>query len=113
MTPHTSDGNGYRVRVQDVGGESVVEVSGEIDLRARSELVRAIRQASTAGQRLVIDLSRTTFIDSTALKVLLEAWRTQGEAGQDLVLRAPTPAVVRTLEIAGVTDTLTIDLTEP
>lgn len=104
------DSSGYRVRVVDVEGESVVEVSGEIDLHARAELVTAISQASTAGQRLVIDLSQTTFIDSTALKALLEAWRSQNEAGQELVLRAPAPGVVRTLEMAGLADTLPIDL---
>jgi anti-anti-sigma factor len=106
------DRDGYGVRVVDVEGEQVVEVAGEIDLRARAELVTAVSEATTEGQRLVIDLSQTTFIDSTALKVLLEAWRSQKDAGQDLVLRAPAPQVVRTLEIAGLVDTLLIDLAD-
>jgi anti-sigma B factor antagonist len=104
-----SDTNGYRVRVIDVEGEPVVEVSGEIELHARIELVTAISQASTAGQRLVIDLSQTTFIDSAALKALLDAWRSQKEAGQELVLREPAPVVVRSLEIAGLTYMLHVD----
>jgi anti-sigma B factor antagonist len=104
-----SETNGYRVRVIDVEGEPIVEVSGEIDLHARLELVTAISQASTAGQRLVIDLSQTTFIDSAAVKALLDAWRSQKEAGQVLVLREPAPAVVRTLEIAGLAYMLHVD----
>ena len=107
------DSDGYQVRVIEVEGESVVEVTGEIDLSARAELVTAIGQATTAGQRLVIDMSRTTFIDSTALKALLEAWRSQNEAGRALVLREPSPEVVRTLEMAGLTDTLPVDLAAP
>jgi anti-sigma B factor antagonist len=106
------DSNGYRVRVVDVEGESVVEISGEIDLHARAELVTAISDATTAGGRVVIDLSQTTFIDSTALKALLDAWRSQNEAGQELVLRDPAPVVVRILEIAGLTDTLPTDVTD-
>ena len=106
------DSNGYRIRVVDLEDESVVEVSGEIDLHARAELVTAINQALTAGQRLVIDLSQTTLIDSTALTALLEAWRSQNEAGQELVLREPSLRVVRTLKIAGLTDTLPIGLTD-
>ena len=101
--------DGFRVRVVDVDGEPVVEVSGEIDLHARPDLVTAIEQAATGGRRLVIDLSGTTFIDSTALRALLDAWRSQSDAGQDLVLRRPAPVVVRTLEIAGLTGTLPID----
>ena len=99
----------YEVRVVDVDGESVVEVSGEIDLHARPDLVTAIDRATTAGRRLVIDLSETTFIDSTALRALLDAWRSQTDAGQDLVLRRPAPVVVRTLDIAGLTGMLPID----
>jgi hypothetical protein len=34
------------------------------------------------------------------------------EAGQELVLRAPAAEVVRTLTIAGLTDTLPIDLAD-
>jgi anti-sigma B factor antagonist len=107
-----SETNGYRVRVIDVEGEPIVEVSGEIDLHARLELVTAISQASTAGQRLVIDLSQTTFIDSAAVKALLDAWRSQKEAGQVLVLREPAPVVVRTLEIAGLAYMLHVDPNE-
>src|SRR5262245_51319861 len=104
------DSRGYRVRVVVGGGEAVVEVAGELDLHARHDLLSALGQASSAGQRLVVDLSQTTFIDSTALKALLETWRAQNEAGKELVLRGPSPVVVRTLEIAGLSDTLT---TEP
>jgi anti-sigma B factor antagonist/stage II sporulation protein AA (anti-sigma F factor antagonist) len=106
------DSDGYQVRVVDVQGEPVVEVAGEIDLHARQDLVTAIDSASTAGRRLVVDLSQTTFIDSAALTALLDAWRSQNAAGRELVLRKPSPVVVRTLEITGLIEALTIDGTD-
>src|SRR5262245_30664414 len=113
MTARDVDSGGYRVRVVDVGGESVVEVSGEIDLHARAELVTAIGQASTARQRLVIDLSEITFVVSAALKALLDAWRSGVADGHELLLRDPSPAVVRALEITGLADALPVDNTGP
>ena len=107
-----SDSNGFRVRVVDVEGESVVEVSGEIDLHARTELVTAIGQASTAGRRLVIDLSETTFVDSAALKALLDAWRAWAADGHEFLLRDPSPAVVRALEITSLADALPVENTD-
>src|SRR3954463_4629973 len=52
----------------------VVAVRGEIDLFTAPELKAAIVSAIEAGRtRLVVDLSETTFLDSTALGVLIGA----------------------------------------
>jgi anti-sigma B factor antagonist len=107
-----SDSNGYQVRVVDSEGECIVEVSGEIDLHARAELVTAIGQASTAGQRLAIDLSGTTFIDSTTLKALLDTWRARVSAGHEFVLRDPSPAVMRILSCTSLADALPVERTD-
>ena len=56
-------------------GESVtVAVAGEIDASTAGELDAAIREAEqTEISRIVVDLSELSFIDSTALEVLLRA----------------------------------------
>jgi anti-sigma B factor antagonist len=52
----------------------VVAVSGEIDLFTAPELKSAVVSAIDAGRtRIVVDLSETTFLDSTALGVLIGA----------------------------------------
>jgi anti-anti-sigma factor len=84
---------------------------GEFDLDARDRLTEALRVASVARDRLVIDLSRTTFIDSTGIKALADVWRSRVDAGREVVLREPTPAVMRTLKMAGLADLLPIDPT--
>ena len=52
----------------------VVDVAGEVDLYSAPELKEHVLAAIDAGKtRIVVDLSRTTFIDSTTLGVLVGA----------------------------------------
>jgi len=101
----------FKVMIVGADGEAVVYLVGELDLAVRDLLVDALTQASATKHRLVIDLSQTTFIDSTGLKALVDVWRRRGDAGLELVLREPSPAVMHTLQIAGLADLLPIDTT--
>ena len=101
----------FKVMIVGADGEAVVYLVGELDLAVRDLLVDALTQASDMRQRLVIDLSRTTFIDSTGLKALVDLWRRRRTAGLELVLREPSPVVMRTLQLAGLADVLPIDTT--
>ena len=102
----------FKVMVVGADGEAVVYLVGELDLAVRDLLVEALTQASDTRHRLVIDLSRTTFIDSTGLKALVDVWRRRDDAGLELVLREPSPAVMHTLQLAGLVDLLPIDTTD-
>src|SRR3954453_19835402 len=52
----------------------VVDVAGEVDLYSAPELKERVLSAIDAGKtRIVVDLSKTTFIDSTTLGVLVGA----------------------------------------
>jgi anti-sigma B factor antagonist len=101
----------FKAMVVGADGEAVVYLVGEVDLAVRDPLVDALTQASATKHRLVIDLSQTTFMDSTGLKALVDVWRRRRAAGLELVLREPSPAVMHTLQIAGLADLLPIDTT--
>ena len=89
-----SDPDDFQVMtVGSEDGEAVVYFVGELDLCARDRVVEALADASAMRDRLVIDLSRTTFIDSTGLKVLVDVWRRREDADRELVLREPAPVV--------------------
>ncbi len=52
----------------------VIAVAGEADLYSAPELKRALDEAIEAGGRdIVVDMTKTTFLDSTALSILVEA----------------------------------------
>ena len=78
----------------------VVAVSGEIDLFTAPELKSALGEALESGHtRIVVDLTNTSFLDSTALGVLIEARSKLGRPG--LVLAAPQLETRRTLQVSG------------
>lgn len=83
-----------------------VAASGEMDM-SNVEDLRAVLAAHRApGAAIVLDLSGLTFMDSTGVGLLLDADATARADGHSLELSAPSTAVVRVLEIAGVLDRL-------
>ena len=78
----------------------VVALAGELDLLvaplAREALARALHEPR---QRLIIDLSGLTFIDSSGLHVLLQAEKRCRKTGRGLVLRPGPPNVQKVFEL--------------
>jgi anti-anti-sigma factor len=83
-------------------------VIGEIDAHT-ADVLRAQLLPDADGDDVRIDLSAVTFIDSSGLRVLLEAHRTLQQAGRRLVLVAPSRHVVRLFEVTGLTGALDVE----
>lgn len=83
------------------GGAVVVRVEGELDL-ATSDSFEDALGASDPGGRIVIDLRECTFIDSSAVRLLVEAARAAQESEGKVSLVTRDPGILRVLEIAGV-----------
>jgi anti-sigma B factor antagonist len=86
-----------------------VRVSGELDLHAapalRTEMIRLIAE----GQRdIVVDLTGTTFLDSTALGALAGRFRELRSCGGSLAVITDNENVLYTLEVAGVAQALRV-----
>jgi len=99
----------FQILVSEVDGTAVVHVAGEIDLSVRAELARMLAQACAGGRDVVVDVSRTTFMDSAGLHALVEARRSQIAAGWNLVLRNPSASVRGILTMAGLEGWFPID----
>jgi stage II sporulation protein AA (anti-sigma F factor antagonist) len=82
-------------------GVRVVTLSGEIDHQTAGPLRQALEATGTAGLRIVLDMRGVTFMDSTGINLLVAAHQALTEAGGWLRLAAPTPAVLRTIQIVG------------
>jgi anti-sigma B factor antagonist len=87
---------------------SVLEVEGELDLTSAPSLKWALSDALDAGRsRIVVDLSLVTFIDSTALGVLVGAQRSLSP-GTRLAVVCTHVAVLRIFELTGLDGTFHI-----
>jgi anti-anti-sigma factor len=84
-------------------------VRGELDMSTAGGLREPLlRLASEEGVHVTVDLSGLAFVDSTGLSVLITGFKRLRQQGGDLVLRAPTPATRRVLEITGLTEVFVI-----
>lgn len=82
---------------------------GEIDLytapQLHSELVDSLDDGA---RRLVVDMSRVDFCDSTGMNVLLSAMKRARERDGEFELVAPRPAVMKILQVTGLDRVFTI-----
>jgi anti-sigma B factor antagonist len=88
-------------------GDSVtVAVAGELDLSTAAHLATAIRDAEqTEVNRIVVDLSALSFVDSTGLSVLLEAIkRTRSDGNRLSFVPSKHEAVTRVLALTDTTE---------
>ena len=85
-----------------------IAVEGELDLSTAPRLKWMLLDALQAGRGLlVVDLSRTTFMDSTALGVLVAVKRGLG-ADERLAIVCPESDVLQIFEFAGMDGAFTI-----
>lgn len=104
-TPGTEDPRppgGLSVVATATDGIRVLSLSGEIDHHSGVILQQALDEVDTTLPRVVLDLRRVSFMDSSGINILLGAHHTLAEAGGWLRLAAPGSAVKRTLGIVGV-----------
>jgi anti-sigma B factor antagonist len=85
----------------DPDGGTVLRIHGELDISTADQLRRAAGPYLGAGGRLVLDLSRVTFCDSTGLAVLVGFHKRLAASGGRLELTAPVPRVQHLLAITG------------
>jgi anti-sigma B factor antagonist len=93
-----------RLKISSIVDDGTVSLSleGELDLAGAPEMEASLAAAERGDPtRLVIDLSRLQFIDSTGLRLLLQADARAKEQGYELVLRPGAQAVQRVFEVTG------------
>ena len=80
----------------------LIELGGEVDLYTAPELKERLEQVIEGGTtRLVIDLSKATFIDSTTLGILVSGSKRLGSDGGALAIVATDQSITKVFEITG------------
>ncbi|NUT37558.1 MAG: STAS domain-containing protein [Hamadaea sp.] len=87
---------------------TTVTVRGDVDLTTVAQLSQELHAAAEQKRDVVIDLAGVTFIDSTGVRVLVEAYRTARQHGLSLSVRGARHWVARVLEVTGVATMLSM-----
>ena len=91
--------NTYEIDAWDDGGVRVVRVTGEFDLSACEEFKAELRPADY--ELTVIDLRRTSFIDSHGLSRLIEAHNDARASATSVAIIRPEGYADRIFKITG------------
>jgi anti-sigma B factor antagonist len=79
----------------------VVTVAGELDLSQAEDLGTRLEALIKPGTVVALDAAALTFMDSTGLRVLLQATAHAAARAAGFRLVSPQPAVIRVLELSG------------
>lgn len=91
------------------GERHVLAVRGEIDLFTAPELKQVLAESIEAGRvRIIVDLTDTTFLDSTALGVLIGAVKRLRSRDGGLAIVNVDENISKTFEITGLDQIFTI-----
>src|ERR1700737_2519092 len=82
-------------------GDRLVPVRGELNLAASQQRWESLEPLLLPGVLVVLDGTAITFLDSSGLRVLLQAHKRAESDGAVFRLVAPEPAVQRVLDLTG------------
>ena len=88
---------------------SGLQLRGEIDAHSVTVLARHLDPLPGSSGDVVIDLSAVGFVDSSGLRVLVEAHQRAQAAMRRLVLSGSSRPVLRLLEISGLMEYLNVE----
>ncbi len=89
--------------------EGGLRLAGEIDAHTAPTLADALRGLIGQTSEIELDMAEVTFIDSSGLRVIVESLNQARATDGSLVIRRPSRAVARLLELSGLDDLLAKD----
>ena len=101
----------FVLEAQPDGDAVTVVLAGEFDLAMadpiRKALTRAMREPRA---RLILDLSGVTFIDSSGLHIILDAYEVCRDGGPRLIIRPGPPCVQQVFEVTNLLNYLPFEM---
>jgi anti-sigma B factor antagonist len=95
-----------RISLEPHGDSVVVSVQGELDVVSKQRFDDCLSEAAEQSDRVVLDLARVDFMDTTALAVIVGHWRRLVAAGGTFRLAGARYRYVKALWITGLADRL-------
>ena len=95
--------------VDEVQGRAVIRVAGDVDIETAPSLRYAVQELLEDGRRkLVVDVSRVDFIDSTGLGALIGALKDTEARKGDLELICTQRRMLSLLHLTGLDEAFTV-----
>ncbi len=99
--------------VREEQGNVVVSFKGDVDLEHSPKAREVLLGCVAGGQDVFVDLSAVSYIDSSGVASLVEAFQASKKKGTRFALVAVNPAALRVLELARLDKVFTIYETLP
>jgi anti-anti-sigma factor len=97
------------VHTQQHGDVVVVSIAGELDMATAPQVQDRVTDLLDQGyKQVVFDLDKLSFCDSTGLSVFIRTKNSCDAAAGRVRLAAPQRAVLRVLQVSGLTEVLEI-----
>jgi anti-sigma B factor antagonist len=103
----------FRITIEPLEDACVMRVTGELDSGTADRLRGTLGAARQDELTTVLDMSGVSFIDSSGLRVLLEAARATDTHDWAWFIVRPSAVVVRLVELSGATRRLPIVEPQP
>jgi anti-anti-sigma factor len=98
----------FRIDEDRRDGAVVLRLRGELDLASADAVAQRLDALAAAGDAVVLDVDRLSFMDSSGLRVVLQAAETSRTSDWSFSLTAGSEQVRNLFASAGVTDRLPI-----
>jgi anti-sigma B factor antagonist len=98
------------LKIESASAHTTVRASGDVDMETAPSLRECL--ASLAGN-VVVDLSEVTFLDSTAMSVLIAEHKSRVASGYSLVITGSSPMALRVFELTGIDHVLNLNGDSP
>lgn len=97
-----------KMQTSETGGTMVVSLSGDVDLSHSPALRKALMELMFDRRAVVVDLSAVTYVDSSGVAGLVEAYQMARKNGTSFILAAISDPVRRVLQLARLDRVFTI-----
>jgi anti-sigma B factor antagonist len=94
--------------VREEGGAVIAAFQGDVDLEQSPKAREVLLECVGRGRRVLVDLSGVSYIDSSGVASLVEAFQRAKKSGVEFALVAVNASALRVLELARLDKVFTI-----
>ena len=94
--------------IKEEQGKYIVQLRGEVDLENSPKARQIMLEAVGKGKKILVDLASVTYMDSSGIASLVEAFQRAKKKGAGFALVCVNPAVLRVLNLARLDQVFTI-----